>query len=354
MQLENTAPRTHDRGAVERICEVDGVTFFTTPAKVARGQARWCSKRCFGTTLSTSVEVACLVCGKVRQVSPSRIAKGGGKFCEKRACRDIGLRKTVIRICPIGNHEFEVMAYEADRIFCNRAHSLASRKGIPRTEEAKRHMSEARTGVPRPHLRLPTVEFTCVGCGRTEMLTGYQRKRFLMGLKRFHDTECWYAYVREHPEASGTFRGGRMPYYGPNWRDQARRARARDGYTCQDCGEKPKQRLDVHHLVPRRTFHEDFIAANALDNLISLCKRCHRLREVEFDGMFCPDLRPGAPGYIRRGVQQANARLTEELVREIRVLAAAGVAQKTIAASMDVCVSTVSHVLTRRTWQHVV
>ena len=49
----------------------------------------------------------------------------------------------------------------------------------------------------------------------------------------------------------------------------------RDGFCCRDCG-KSKKYLDVHHIVP---FFESF--DNSLNNLISLCKKCHAQREKE-------------------------------------------------------------------------
>lgn len=78
---------------------------------------------------------------------------------------------------------------------------------------------------------------------------------------------------------SPNWRGGYAPYYGPNWREQARQARKRDGYTCQDCGKvQHRPALDVHHLVARQEFGADYVAANELANLITLCKSCHSAR----------------------------------------------------------------------------
>jgi predicted HNH restriction endonuclease len=38
--------------------------------------------------------------------------------------------------------------------------------------------------------------------------------------------------------------------------------------------------LDVHHIVPFRTFKGDWRKANELSNLITLCRNCHRKAEV--------------------------------------------------------------------------
>ncbi|MEZ4726664.1 MAG: DEAD/DEAH box helicase [Caldilineaceae bacterium] len=75
--------------------------------------------------------------------------------------------------------------------------------------------------------------------------------------------------------------------YGPNWQEQRRRVRARDHYRCTQCGapEPPGRQHDVHHLVPFRTFgyvpgfNETYREANRLENLVLVCRTCHRRLE---------------------------------------------------------------------------
>jgi DEAD/DEAH box helicase domain-containing protein len=69
--------------------------------------------------------------------------------------------------------------------------------------------------------------------------------------------------------------------YGPNWAAQRDRARARDGYRCQVCGtpervgaQGRRQSHHVHHKTPFRAF-VSYREANRLDNLATLCARCH-------------------------------------------------------------------------------
>ncbi len=83
-------------------------------------------------------------------------------------------------------------------------------------------------------------------------------------------------------ENSGTWNGGDISYYGPNWLSQRRLARERDQFNCQSCGiteEQYGKELSVHHIIPFRNFKGDWEKANELVNLICLCEYpCHRKR----------------------------------------------------------------------------
>jgi DEAD/DEAH box helicase domain-containing protein len=76
---------------------------------------------------------------------------------------------------------------------------------------------------------------------------------------------------------------------GPNWDEQRNQARARDGYRCRHCGaaERPDRAHDVHHVEPFRSFgyvrgkNDNYLEANRLENLVTLCRSCHRRVEVD-------------------------------------------------------------------------
>jgi len=76
----------------------------------------------------------------------------------------------------------------------------------------------------------------------------------------------------------GIIQTGRKKYYGANWLSQRKRARMRDGFICQRCGiteKKYGQELSVHHKIPF-VYFENYLEANKLENLISVCEPCHR------------------------------------------------------------------------------
>lgn len=73
--------------------------------------------------------------------------------------------------------------------------------------------------------------------------------------------------------------------YSTLWKPRRRKALERDAFRCQDCGvgrdkhiEKYGHGLEVHHIEPAKNF-DDPDERHALDNLVCLCKECHRLRE---------------------------------------------------------------------------
>ena len=82
----------------------------------------------------------------------------------------------------------------------------------------------------------------------------------------------------EHPNWSG----GEVPY-GAGWNDSKKRqVRERDGHECVDCGTTQAehkaeydQKLHVHHLIKARDI-DDPEERNAPENLITLCRDCHR------------------------------------------------------------------------------
>lgn len=76
--------------------------------------------------------------------------------------------------------------------------------------------------------------------------------------------------------------------YGPNWETQRAAVRARDHYRCSVCGaaEPPGRQHDVHHKIPFRTFgyvpglNDFYLLANRLENLVLVCRACHRRLET--------------------------------------------------------------------------
>jgi len=102
---------------------------------------------------------------------------------------------------------------------------------------------------------------------------------------------------KDHPK----WNGGPAPY-GPGWtRSKKRTVRERDNHTCQDprCSvtqadhlDKYGRKLDVHHLRKARDV-DDAEERNAKENLITLCRDCHRRWEKIADAGLVPQVQPG-------------------------------------------------------------
>jgi len=103
------------------------------------------------------------------------------------------------------------------------------------------------------------------------------------------DTDCqakWKSenvFGKRHPN----WKGGHERGYGPNWREKRRERLEHDNYECVVCGlsnEKHRKLHDcglhVHHIQRKEQFRNskgelDYERANRLENLITLCCRCH-------------------------------------------------------------------------------
>ena len=74
--------------------------------------------------------------------------------------------------------------------------------------------------------------------------------------------------------------------YGPNWQKQRQRVLERDDFRCRTCGASGDVTLHVHHIRPFREYgyipgeNENYMQANQINNLVSLCPSCHRNAEA--------------------------------------------------------------------------
>lgn len=131
-------------------------------------------------------------------------------------------------------------------------------------------------------------EVECSWCEKSIKRRPYQAEK---EKEYFCSRECHGAWMSENwsGSASPNWKGGYKPYYGPSWRTQRQKALDRDNFQCQDCGmgqdkhhEKHGKELEVHHKKPLRTF-DDTSKANRLENLTTLCVKCHSKREYKMN-----------------------------------------------------------------------
>lgn len=210
-------------GKQTRFCEICGKPVTRNAHELNKNTHTFCSRQC-KQSWNRRTTTSCAACGKVLRLIPSHVEKSPNHFCNF-ACRDalktqMAFAKRVSKQCLVCSKEMRPKRESA--LFCSRA---------------------------------------CHG--------------------------IWDSRNKIGPANPG-WKGGYSDYYGPNWKQQQRAARQRDKFTCQHCGKTQKQlnrALDVHHIRPFRTFgyipgeNKNYLSANELTNLISLCVKCHKRAE---------------------------------------------------------------------------
>ena len=109
------------------------------------------------------------------------------------------------------------------------------------------------------------------------------------GRGAFCSRDCYGAWLSAHRTGSDhhQWEGGSLTY-GGRWWAVRRQALERDDHACRVCGRSHDEigrEPDVHHVVRVRDF-DDPNDAHSLDNVVCLCRSCHR--HVEADDIAAP------------------------------------------------------------------
>jgi len=212
-------------------CTNCGSTFNKKPSLIEKSENHFCDKECHGEYLSKNntgenhwqydrIEVECNNCGKMKDVTPSHFKQVNNFYCD--------------------------------------AHCQAEH--------------EDRSGENNGNWK-PKVETKCKYCG--DEINIYQW-RYQRDGNNFCDRECRNDWMSENhvSENHPQYKGGPL-YYGNEWFEKRRRVKDRDDNECQLCDDGDEQTPDVHHINPVREF-DDPNNAHTMDNMIQLCRSCHR------------------------------------------------------------------------------
>lgn len=125
------------------------------------------------------------------------------------------------------------------------------------------------------------LDASCEHCG--ESLRVYPSRLEGDGHGVFCDRSCHGSWLAENVVGPDhhQLEGGDIEY-GDGWWQVRRQARERDDHTCRNCGTTRadlERNLDVHHIDPVRSF-TDPADAHTLDNVVTLCRPCHRRIEA--------------------------------------------------------------------------
>jgi len=161
---------------------------------------------------------------------------------------------------------------------------LKNRKNIFCGPKCKGGFMSTQTGEEARSWGGGMVQITCERCGDTRNVRPAE-----VDNARFCSQDCMIKWRSE--EFSGEnhprfVENGEWRYYGPNWEDQAEKARSRDNHECQICGltneqsqKKWGEALAVHHIVRFYDF-DSYKTANQLENLLTACKQHHTLLDL--------------------------------------------------------------------------
>ena len=225
-------------------------------------------------SIKSSIVLSCDFCGRTFERPPSAVLDLANYCSFSCYHRSRTARRIETVACRVCGQDFRAPKL-IKRKFCSRACS-------GRWASEHRRGPAASAYGKKAHNALPAVPITCPECGRV-----FGEKPSRAAKRVYCSTECMAEAYRERVgPINPNWRGGSDGSYGPSWSAARRAARKRDK-VCQLCGTGPKggRALDVHHRVAFKVFGlERHAEANQLDNLIVLCRRCHKTLEIRAPG----------------------------------------------------------------------
>jgi 5-methylcytosine-specific restriction endonuclease McrA len=289
---------------INLICPICGAEYTAHESNLKHGRNRTCSYTC-GRALAAQKlsgpkkqsDLQCGYCKKIIFLQPNQAKRR--KFCS-RLCSQLAQQQRIEVSCARCDKTFRLPIWQVEKstvqycsTTCHFPHCTiicawcGQQKRVPPSARklhncCSRKCSRAWQGaqgiVGVPYAR---VQVTCATCGKN-----FERQRHAVqrNTLQYCSRVCFAEghRLRMGGEKNPAWRGGHDPYYGPQWDRQAAAARQRDQYTCQRCRvteETLGKTLHVHHITRLSDFDRDFLRANALWNLISLCSSCHKYLE---------------------------------------------------------------------------
>lgn len=102
-------------------------------------------------------------------------------------------------------------------------------------------------------------------------------------------------------ELSEFWRGGKTAPYNGEWRSVRQRVYERDGFACAICGST--DRIQCHHIIPYR-----FSRSHAIENLVTLCRRCHSREELKVNDAAVSALAAGRVARLQQIARERSSR----------------------------------------------
>lgn len=246
--------KSNPANSVTAYCQTCYCEFKILKSRVARGDGKYCSKACARIGRRTRTEHKCRTCGKTFYTIPSRLSNGRGKYCSTN-CQWLD-PKYLQKLSKAITTKFKSGHTPWNKGYTKETHPIV---------QLISELVKLNNPASRPEVR---------------------RK-----LSESHKGQHPWNFGKVCPQFQGKnnarWKGGYEPYYGPNWRSQRKLARQRDGNRCRICGKTRLlngRTLDVHHIIPFRLYGRNgYLAANNLNNLITVCMVCHQKIEGSYE-----------------------------------------------------------------------
>lgn len=223
--------------------------------------------------------IVCPICGESFYVSPT-YTKRNRQFCSNK-CRSVAMLSddpNSYRARMQRRHDAHVVAkLNKPKFYCKTCGQEMMQSNASRRKYCSlKCRSDGNKGKNNAMWKGGKIERKCEMCGVLFLVVPAVVRN---GQGRFCCRRCFGEWCKENVtgENNPHWSGGSSKYYGKNWHVQRAAARKRDGHKCMRCGMTKRQlgrEMDVHH-IKRFRLCADYIEANQLHNLVSLCPSCH-------------------------------------------------------------------------------
>lgn len=226
-----------------------------------------------------------------RVVYPSSARQSQFRFCSP-TCRNKARVKREIP-CPVCGRPFKPYQHgkrDKPKQFCSQYCANIAATGKKRPRLWTKELDEQLIDLYPNHLPQETAAIMGLSISQIQARATILKIHLKAELQKINSKRVNSLRMTLNNPGKGRPRIKHREYYrGSNWHIQRAKTLERDGYRCQVCNKKIgiKQRdYGIHHITPFRDFGDDYVNANRLSNLITLCRRCHA--QVECGNVPCP------------------------------------------------------------------
>lgn len=232
---------------VDRVCITCGKQFSIPKSQIKTpNSGKCCSAKCRSTSQRNRVVRICKTCGVQFEMKVSDLNYGRGDYCSK-PCFNLAQTVYADITCPVCGNNFRPV--KEKKYCCKACATIGTR------DRVVKH---------------------CSVCGQS-----FERSRIHSQSSKYCSRKC--SGIGRSGVNSPLWNGGHNWFRGKNWGRQRDLARKRDGGICQICHARPKRgqrKFGIHHITPYRLFDGDYITANDLSNLVTLCPSCHKKADL--------------------------------------------------------------------------